>query len=324
MTIPGYICELLYRYDCVIVPDFGAFLTKRVSAQLIDNVFYPPHKKISFNQQVISNDGLLANYISSSESISYDKALEKVQDFVLKIKNEIMIRARLSLNEIGSFTLNHEQKLVFEPLHSNNYLTESFGLSTFTTTSVTREVKPVREELKKEVEQIEEKAPIVFTPEKRNKFKPYKVAAAAAVAAILLTGVGSLLYKKSVERQNSLEMVEGTQLVKEEIQNASFVLDILKPLPSISVDISEKENTDEVFSDKKYHIVAGAFREFANMKKKQSQLSEKGFEATYIGENKYGLHQVVYNSFSSREDALEVLRSIKRNESRDAWLLVTE
>lgn len=332
MTISKYICELLYRYDCVIVPDFGAFLTKRVSAQLSENILYPPKKQLSFNQQIVSNDGLLANYISVSENISYEQALSKLNAFVIKAKSELNDKGRLSLNEIGLFTLNHEQNLVFEPIHVTNYLTESFGLSTVRANGVVRkEETVVREALKTEVETIEANTPIAFTPEKRNKFRPYKIAAAAAVAAIAITAVGSLLYVKSIERHNSIELVEGGELVKEEIQNASFALDILKPLPSISVEVDEKETSAEAKnvehtakSNKKYFIVAGAFREYINMEKKQAQLIRKGYEGTYIGVNKFGLHQVVYYGFDSRNEAITTLKKIKRTESDSAWLLVTQ
>ncbi|MDA9349687.1 hypothetical protein N9R21_07960, partial [Polaribacter sp.] len=32
MTVEKYINELLYRYDCVIVPNFGGFITNKIGA----------------------------------------------------------------------------------------------------------------------------------------------------------------------------------------------------------------------------------------------------------------------------------------------------
>ena len=37
MQISQYISELLFRYDCVVVPGFGAFLSERVSAKIDKN-----------------------------------------------------------------------------------------------------------------------------------------------------------------------------------------------------------------------------------------------------------------------------------------------
>ena len=73
MNFEKHISDLLFRYQCVIVPGFGAFLTKETSA-IIDvenNVFNAPTKLISFNANLKNNDGLLANRISDSEKISF-------------------------------------------------------------------------------------------------------------------------------------------------------------------------------------------------------------------------------------------------------------
>jgi len=68
MAIANYIKDLLYRYDCVIVPHFGGFVTNKTSAQIGEDslTFYPPTKQVGFNVNLNHNDGLLANYIASS------------------------------------------------------------------------------------------------------------------------------------------------------------------------------------------------------------------------------------------------------------------
>ena len=68
MQLSPYIKDLLYRYECVIIPGFGAFLANYTSATIDadSSTFYPPGKTISFNIQLQTNDGLLANYVASS------------------------------------------------------------------------------------------------------------------------------------------------------------------------------------------------------------------------------------------------------------------
>ena len=68
MNIEPYIAQLLYSYQCVTIPGFGAFLTEIQSAQLVEssNSFFPPKKMISFNAYLKNNDGLLANHIAQS------------------------------------------------------------------------------------------------------------------------------------------------------------------------------------------------------------------------------------------------------------------
>ena len=74
MQISQYIGDLLYRYECVTVPGFGAFLSHPISARvdIVSNDFYPPQKQLSFNIQLQSNDGLLTSYISEVEKIKAD------------------------------------------------------------------------------------------------------------------------------------------------------------------------------------------------------------------------------------------------------------
>jgi hypothetical protein len=77
MKLEKYIDQLLFRYQCVTVPGFGAFLTETQSTQWIEstNTFSPPKKLLSFNSNIKNNDGLLANHIATTEKITYETAV---------------------------------------------------------------------------------------------------------------------------------------------------------------------------------------------------------------------------------------------------------
>ena len=102
MNLATYIKDLLYRYDCVIVPDFGGFVTKRISAKINETThqFFPPSKQLSFNRNLNNNDGLLANYIASVENISFEKASNAIALSVIKWQNEIQTKP-IDLEAIG-------------------------------------------------------------------------------------------------------------------------------------------------------------------------------------------------------------------------------
>jgi nucleoid DNA-binding protein len=103
MKIEKYISALLYRYQCVTVPGFGAFLTEWQSAQVIEgqHSFIPPRKIVSFNSNIKSNDGLLANHIALTEKISYDQALSKINYQVNFWLEKLQNKETLSLENIG-------------------------------------------------------------------------------------------------------------------------------------------------------------------------------------------------------------------------------
>ncbi len=70
MRLENHIATLLYRYQCVVVPGFGAFLSqiKPAYLQRDSNTLYPPYKELSFNAQLIKKDGLLVSHIAQLEN----------------------------------------------------------------------------------------------------------------------------------------------------------------------------------------------------------------------------------------------------------------
>ena len=96
------------------------------------------------------------------------------------------------------------------------------------------------------------------------------------------------------------------------MQEATFI--ISNPLPAARLSLEKQSGN--------YHIVAGAFRVEANSKTKVDQLRAQGFKARQIGENRYGLHEVIYGSFDTRIEAQNELFKIRNEHNRDAWLLI--
>lgn len=324
MGITKYISELLYRYECVIVPNFGAFLTKRQPATLHEstNTFYPPKKLISFNSQLQNNDGLLANYIAAAENISYTDAVSKIKHYVASLHQEMTDGKQVVLESIGSFFTSVENTLQFEPADQVNFLTEAFGLSSFVSPAIKREIPIKREVYKEEVAALEDTTPIAFTPEKRRElpFIKYAAIAAVTIGIIGLSGYMGLQYHNGkVEVHNYTQRKQAAEDINTMIQEATF--EISNPLPAINLTVL---NTENATTESKYHIVAGAFRIQKNAARKVNQLKKEGFNAQRIGVNQYGLHQVIYDSYSDRTEALEALQSIKKEQDRRAWLLVKE
>jgi nucleoid DNA-binding protein len=307
MQLEAYISDLLYRYECVIVPGFGAFLTQNVSAKINENThsFYPPKKVLSFNEQLKNNDGLLANYIADVEKTPYEDAVKKIEKKTKSLKSNLLQGEIVNFNNIGEVSLSNDGNLTFEPSYHLNYLTDAFGLTQFVSPNITREV------YKKEVETIEQIIPLTITQEKR-KARPYLKYAAVALVALTLGGfMASNYYVGQIEQHNQLAQEEATTQLDNKIQEATFIID--NPLPAIILNVAKQSGN--------YHIVAGAFRVEENSTKKLNQLQALGYNARLIGKNKYGLHQVVYSSYDTRAEAHRALYKIRREHNNDAWLL---
>lgn len=308
MQLETYISDLLYRYDCVTVPEFGAFLTHRISAKVHESThtFYPPKKVLSFNEQLQQNDGLLANYIAEVEKIPYSTALNKISKQIKSIKSYLVEGETIQLKNIGELFLNTDGKIQFDPSSHINYLTDAFGLSHFTSSDITREV------YKETVEAVEDTAPITLTPEKRSNHNWLKYAATAVILLGLSGFAAATYYNNTIENHNQLAQEQANEQLDAKVQEATFV--ISNPLPAATLSLNKQSGN--------YHIVAGAFRVEANSKTKVNQLKDQGFKARQIGANRFGLHEVVYASFETRAEAQRELFKIRREHNRDAWLLI--
>ena len=308
MAVANYIHDLLYRYECVILPGFGAFITQQHSARIHQSTqeFFPPKKTVSFNRQLVKNDGLLANYLMEAEKITYDAAIDQINLFVQDLEQVLQKNNAVNFENIGSFILTEGEKLQFEPAAEINFLKEAFGLSTFTKKAVSREV------YKKQAEELEEKAPIAFTPERRSgRWMRY---AAVGLVAIGLSGAAGLnIYSDQVNEHNIAEQQKAVSQLEDQIQQATFIID--NPLPAVTLKVSKQTGN--------YHVVAGAFREAENAAKAVEELKAQGFKARQIGENRFGLHQVLYSSYESRREAINELYRVKET-NPGAWLLVEE
>jgi hypothetical protein len=315
MALEHYISELLYRYNCVVVPGLGAFLTQARSAVIHEgtNTLYPPTKTVSFNQQLVSNDGLLVSYAAEAQKTTYEDMLKQIDEEVKDWKLRLRKGERLKLADIGEVWSGSEGKIQFQPSGKTNYLTASYGMSAFVAAPVAREV------MKEEVAALEEKAPIAFTPEKRETVasRPYLKYAAVALLA-LTTGFAGFQFYQADQNNQQLAREEAQQQVSKRIQEATFFDADPLELPTITLKTSKKAGTDKA-GQKIHHIIAGAFRYRTNADKKIEQLEKLGFNPSYMGTNPFGLHIVAYDSFSDAQQALQALRKIKRSQ-KDAWL----
>lgn len=313
MTIEKHISALLYRYQCVTVPGFGAFLAETVPAQLNADLhtFYPPKKSILFNANVKNNDGLLANHIALQEKISYDEAVALIDHAVSEWHTILYKGQKIELNNLGSIHSNTEGNFVFTPVNDVNYLKEAFGLSTFTSPAVKRE------EYKAVAEAIEEKAPVIFTTERKRNYNFLKYAAVFAFA-IIVGGTGFQMYRyNKAAAETFIVQQEAQEEVQLKIQETTFFIE-----NPFSVTLPVKKETA---LPKPYHIVAGAYRSHDNALTAVNQLKNKGYsKALVIQKNKFNLYPVLYQSFANHAEAVEALRRIRKSDNTEAWLLIKE
>ncbi len=298
MSISKHIIELLYNHDCVIIPGFGAFLTKSISASHNNDIFSPPKKTLRFNGMLKENDGLLANEISSKEKISYNDAVKKIKKEV-KVLLSSLDNREVDIDSIGVFKLNAEKKIQFQPNQDANFDSTSFGLESFMR-------KPKK----------------VSTPE--EKVKPLNVpdyAMRYAAIILLLVGISSISYISFDDYQNDQKLKSVANAQKEILKNVQTATFDLGEYAKINIPI--KKNIIPAKSNSIYYsVIAGSFRSMENANKKLNSLIKLGYQASFTSINPKGLHRVAYARLKNRNEAVKLIATIKKEKGNDAWLLI--
>lgn len=138
---------LLLANDCVIVPDFGGFITHNIPARYdaSDKSFLPPLRTLGFNPQLRMNDSVLAQSYVEAYDISYPEALRRIENEVAELKHQLEEEGHYTLDDLGELTVNQEGNYEFSPCESGILSPDLYGLSSFS-------FKRLKDSIAKEVE----------------------------------------------------------------------------------------------------------------------------------------------------------------------------
>lgn len=131
IKIESHIENLLLRHDCVIVPGIGGFVTHYEDSIISENgqEIYPPYRSISFNSQLKTNDGLLAQSYMTTYDTSYPKAQSLVEENTRHIREQLHETGEYMFGNLGKLQLTQNQALIFTPAsESGIFSKELYGL----------------------------------------------------------------------------------------------------------------------------------------------------------------------------------------------------
>ena len=327
MNLYNDIYQLVRENDCVIIPDFGGFIANYFEANINFNSqeFFPPSRKIAFNENLINNDGLLLNFISNKYCINWNDAKNEVQKFVEEIKNELNRKNVLVFGNIGSFK-KRNGLLEFFPNAKDNFLDNSFGLPIFNypmlKSAISTQTIVLHQKLKSQ---------------KEKKTRPLWIGKtiAAAVAAVLFISVQFDVFNnnksndnvnystfspisKTIETNNEHEIqLNDTNSAQEQVDNIEEINEtIISPKQELEI-----VNVQTEVLEIKAYTIAGSFFDYENAEKLQHELISKGFSSTILPYWK-GKYRVTIKSYPTKENAIKDLENIRtQSDIKDLWVL---
>ncbi len=124
---------LLLKNECVIVPDFGGFMTHHVCASYSEqeHLFLPPMRTLGFNPQLRMNDSVLVQSYVEAYDISYPEALRRIEEEVEEVKEVLSQKGTYTMNDLGELTINQEGNMEFTPCQAGILSPELYGLADF-------------------------------------------------------------------------------------------------------------------------------------------------------------------------------------------------
>ena len=347
MDIIHYISRLLFRYDCVIVPDFGGFIANYNSANYRSDIhlFAPPSKEIAFNSNLTSSDGLLANHIATCNKCSYNEACIEIANFIQITTSDLNQGKTVVFDGIGKFT-KQSGTLVFTPDNSINRLIDAFGLPILQ--------MPLSEK---------EMASAVFVSPDIDKGNIIRKILVVIPFILILAFIPMKMSKLPITGLNSSAGFSNFQLQNKQniLNNPSSFSDVIDKLtePEYALYYSEQQNlkptslieTDEDslstispniaikntpietnISDQKpeiittstknnnYFIIAGSFVEMSRANVFCKELSSKNFTSSIV--NRDNKLRISVGSFGNSEEANKALFQFRQDHPEyPVWLL---
>lgn len=356
IKVDKHISELLYKHDCVIVPELGGFVANYASAKIhpTQHTFNPPSKKIVFNKNLKTNDGLLVNHVANEEKISYSGALNKVALFTSTTSAQLKKGIKVNVEEVGILYLDTERNIQFEP-SATNYLLDAFGLSQFQSPVIKRD------NIGKRIEKEFKDRGVVPAEKKKTSIKRY-VALALALPLIfamiwiplktdILKNINysgfNPFAKKEITKNGGIENTKLNPPKVETIVTApsNNINDTLKttgnnltgtisqPITAAMVEpkiapaaaavkadsTSVAVNNVITNLDLKFHLITGCFQIQDNANRFVIDLQNQNITASIIGK-RGGLYIVSSGDYATRKEAFRELKHLKKSQP-DAWLL---
>jgi nucleoid DNA-binding protein len=318
--IEKYISELLYKYDNVILPGFGAFILKNFPASInpLDNKLAPPSSHVTFDPSSKNNDGILANYISEKEKISFFDACNKILLFTEEIIKSLSEGKTCVFQKIGTFTTSTDNSISFTPDVSVNYNLETIGMGELVSSPIARDdkkSKPGNNDAENSTSH-------------KGKRKHSKVAIwIICITVILGIGIAVILIVKpyilfNKENRKIVVTKESSKKKNQSNRNEKTLpTDTLKKQDTTSKIVDNNPvNSSEQATSEKYYIISASFRIKENAMNYMQTLKQKGYGSDMIFLEDRGLYVVSYNVYTSETEAEQSLTKIKP-ENSVAWIL---
>jgi nucleoid DNA-binding protein len=287
--------KLLAANDHAIVPGLGGFVIRHQPAQVEGNNILPPHITISFNPLMNQQDGLLALEISRTKGITYRKATEIINNKVIEFRNKLHVGKSLEFGCIGTFTMDENRNLIFNPSFCPPFIPFNLGLQKL---SLPKQDKGRSKEIV-----------IRLTRDQVMKY-----------VAVLLA-IFSLLLPPKVNKTTDVVQADFSKLILVNLPEITIESDI-----DANTDFAQQahpDNQSQMKASRTYKVIVAAFYTKEKAQMVCNDLIKRNYPAEIVPRDNLNTISIrSFNDFSTAISFMEDLRMYS-DEFSDAWVMRT-
>jgi hypothetical protein len=341
----------LHNHDCVIVPKMGAFISHHsldIKKSQETKSAFP--QKVSFNDLLNYNDGLLANHIAKEERLSYAEALDEIERFVFESQRDLSSGKKIVVERIGVLYKDEASNILMEPIKETGAPVE-IKKPDHIEAEIENQSKPdeifTGEKQNPVIEKIQPTPLEIFPPKVvQEKPKAPKTRTVGIFAFLIIAGLiisfGYFFFSSDHETNYSTPSLTlpVEEKPKEEIQNPPTVIkepeasalellqstpkknekkEVVKkvviPVPAVKTSESKQKKS----GIKYYYIVAGSFRSMENANQKLKELFSQGYKNAVVFTDERKLQLVSYGKYTTLDEVNRAETEIKKLH-KDAWV----
>lgn len=301
-NIDNVLFDLLVHHNCVVIPEFGGFISKRISSRIDyqKGIVNPPSKHLLFNRFLTVDDGLLITSFAQSSQEDYDSVKLRLTDFVSELDKRLSNGEEISFKHIGTLKRSDSGHYSFKQDRSFNLLSDAYGLKDLDFVSVDQ-IKEEETEQEKVLE-VQSEEPIRNNKSRKTRRRTLlKYAAAACILPIALYSFW-IPFKSDFFNSGLISLDDFNPFYKKEIG-------LYEPLPSkaIITDIKKEEAAPEKASN----VVFEAPKKVLDVDN-EVQEKELGVKIDKVSQTTYNVHYIV-GCFSVKENADNFLLKLQED-----------
>jgi hypothetical protein len=314
--------HLLYDHECVIIPQFGGFVVNAQDYQFNakENKIYPKRKCVAFNEKLKTDDRFLTTEWAINKSLSHKEASIEIAAISKDLKSLIVSQGSLTFGELGTFTLNSENRLSFTPNPDFNADLSVFGLFPVGL-GYNRQPKEVKPTL--EVIPTAEDLPTTVSED----YQPVKLSKSIyvyALIAFILGGLGAFFLTEPASNQSQsslnpikIEKKETVSIKATAATAAPMQVDtVQKNTIDAPVEVTVGEDQDVIY------LIAASFQTLAQAEKGLKEFKSRGFDQAEIilKNDQTKFYRISLGTEHSMEAGYAKASELKTSKKVDIWV----